>query len=122
MRLRSEFRQSLQDIFHELCMPNQKGKVNPKSALAADIVTLGDTWLNYAIEKRLIEPMHGLEDQDWFKNLSNKWKVRTIFFCLMRSDICILLSFRLSVASLVLFAFTFLFPFSFSSSKEMVCF
>lgn len=122
MRLRSEFRQSLQDIFHELCMPSRKGKVNPKSALAADVVTVGDTWLSYAIEKRLIEPMHGLEDQDWFKNLSNKWKVRTIFFCLMRSDICILLSFRLSVASLVLFAFTFLFPFSFSSSKEMVCF
>ncbi|OIS97507.1 PREDICTED: uncharacterized protein LOC109232944 [Nicotiana attenuata] len=75
VRLRSEFRQSLQDIFHELCMPNQKGKVNPKSALAADVVTLGDTWLSYAIEKRLIEPMHGLEDQDWFENLSDKWKV-----------------------------------------------
>ncbi|MCD9559414.1 hypothetical protein HAX54_017344 [Datura stramonium] len=75
VRLRSEFRQSLQDIFHELCLPLQKGKINPKSALAADVVTLGDTWLSYAIEKRLIEPMDGLEDQDWFENLSEKWKV-----------------------------------------------
>ncbi|KAF3629222.1 putative ethanolamine-phosphate cytidylyltransferase-like isoform X1 [Capsicum annuum] len=75
VKLRSEFRQSLQDIFHELCIPLQKGKINAKSALAADVVTLGDTWLSYAIEKRLIEPMDGLEDQDWFENLSEKWKV-----------------------------------------------
>lgn len=61
-------------------MPSRKGKVNPKSALAADVVTVGDTWLSYAIEKRLIEPMHGLEDQDWFEKLSDKWKVKTIFF------------------------------------------
>ncbi|KAL3329727.1 hypothetical protein AABB24_033874 [Solanum stoloniferum] len=75
VKLRSEFRQSLQDIFHELCIPLQKGKINPKSALAADVVTLGDTWLSHAIEKRLIEPMDGLEDQDWFENLNEKWKV-----------------------------------------------
>ncbi|KAJ8548127.1 hypothetical protein K7X08_021363 [Anisodus acutangulus] len=75
VRLRSEFRQSLQDIFHELCIPLQKGKANPKSALAADVVTLGDTWLSYAIEKKLIEPMDCLDDQEWFQNLSEKWKV-----------------------------------------------
>ncbi|CAN4081308.1 unnamed protein product [Withania somnifera] len=75
VRLRAEFRQSLQDIFHEICIPLQNGKINPKSALAADVVTLGDMWLSYAIEKRLIEPMDGLEDQDWFENLSKKWKV-----------------------------------------------
>ncbi|XP_060179638.1 uncharacterized protein LOC132609595 [Lycium barbarum] len=75
VKLRSEFRRSLQDIFHELCTPLEKGKVNPKSALAADVVTLGETWLSYAIEKRLIEPMDGVEDQDWFQNLSEKWKV-----------------------------------------------
>lgn len=75
VRLKSEFRQSLQDIFHELCIPLQKGKINPKSALAADVVTLGDTWLSHAIGKRLIEPMDGLEDQDWFENLNDKWKV-----------------------------------------------
>ncbi|CAN4121220.1 unnamed protein product [Withania somnifera] len=75
VRLRAEFRQSLQDIFHEICIPLQKGKNNTKSALAADVVTLGDMWLSYAIEKKLIEPMDGLDDQDWFENLSKKWKV-----------------------------------------------
>lgn len=93
MKLRSEFRQSLQDIFNELCIPLQKGKINPKSALAADVVTLGDTWLSHAIEKRLIEPMDGLEDQDWFENLNEKWKVKTVFFFFFfffMSDICIM--------------------------------
>lgn len=76
MRFRPEFRRSLRNIFNELSNPYNKNKINRKSAVAADLVTLGDSWLNSAIGKRLIEPMRGAEDQDWFHDLSDKWKVR----------------------------------------------
>ncbi|RVX02144.1 hypothetical protein CK203_025430 [Vitis vinifera] len=76
LRLLSNFRGSLQDIFSELCRPLSKGKIEPKSALAADIVTVGDSWLDLAINKGIIEPIQGVEDQDWFRGLSYKWKVR----------------------------------------------
>ncbi|KAM7493652.1 hypothetical protein LguiB_028261 [Lonicera macranthoides] len=75
VKLRLEFRGSLEEIFSELSTAFTKGNVAPKSAVAADIVTLGDTWLSFAISKALIEPIQGLEDQDWFDGLSNKWKV-----------------------------------------------
>ncbi|PIN14158.1 hypothetical protein CDL12_13215 [Handroanthus impetiginosus] len=75
VRFRPEFRRSLKDIFHELCNPFMKGKINPKSAMAADLVTIGDSWLNFAIGKGLIEPVNGAEDHDWFQDLNDKWKV-----------------------------------------------
>ncbi|KAL0372006.1 UNVERIFIED_CONTAM: Spermidine/putrescine-binding periplasmic protein 1 [Sesamum calycinum] len=75
VRFHPEFRRSLRDIFHELSNPFNKGKINRKSAVAADLVTLGDSWLNFAIGKGLIEPMTRAEDQDWFQDLSDKWKV-----------------------------------------------
>lgn len=76
MRFRPEFRRSVGDIFHELSNPFTKGKINPKSAVSADLVTLGDSWLDFAIGKGLIEPVKGAEDQDWFQDLSDKWKVK----------------------------------------------
>lgn len=76
MKFRPEFRRSLKDIFQELDDPFKKGKIVPKSAVAADLVTLGDSWLDFAISKGLIEPIEGAEDQDWFQDLSYKWKVR----------------------------------------------
>ncbi|KAL8504370.1 hypothetical protein ACS0TY_022916 [Phlomoides rotata] len=75
VRFRPEFRRSVKDIFHELSDPFTKGKINPKSAASADLVTLGDSWLNYAIGKGLVEPVIGAEEQDWFQELSDKWKV-----------------------------------------------
>ncbi|XP_028096774.1 uncharacterized protein LOC114296657 [Camellia sinensis] len=66
---------SLDDIFSDISSSLTKGKFDRKSALAADIVTVGDSWLNFAIKKGLIEPLQGVEDQDWFKGLSDKWKV-----------------------------------------------
>ncbi|XP_057766808.1 uncharacterized protein LOC130987178 [Salvia miltiorrhiza] len=75
VQFRPEFRRSVGDIFHELSNPFSKGKINPKSAVSADLVTLGDSWLNFAIGKGLIEPVKGTEDQDWFQDLSDKWKV-----------------------------------------------
>lgn len=47
--------------------------------MAADFVTLGDSWLSFAISKDLIEPMEGLEDQDWFRGLPDNWKVIVSF-------------------------------------------
>lgn len=47
--------------------------------MAADIVSLGDSWLNYAINDGLIEPMHEVKNQSWLNDLSDAWKVR----CLM---------------------------------------
>lgn len=85
MRFRPEFRRSIKDIFQELSNPFNKGKINPKSAVAADLVTLGDSWLSFAIGEGLIEPIRGAEDQDWFRELSDKWKVRmhNTFFILL---------------------------------------
>ncbi|CAA0821376.1 putrescine-binding periplasmic protein-related [Striga hermonthica] len=74
VRFRPEYRRSLGDIFYEIVDPYKKGKINPKSAVAADLVTLGDSWLNFAISKELIEPIQGAEDQVWFQELSDKWK------------------------------------------------
>lgn len=57
------------------CM--DKGQVQPKSAMAADAVTLGDSWLGYAIRQGLLEPVKNAEEQDWFRSLSDRWKVRS---------------------------------------------
>ncbi|XP_057503443.1 uncharacterized protein LOC130786983 isoform X1 [Actinidia eriantha] len=75
MKLRSEIRGSLNDIFSDLSKSFMKGKFDHKSAVAADIVTVGDSWLNFAIKKGLIEPLQGVEDQDWFRGLCGIWKV-----------------------------------------------
>lgn len=70
-----EFRGTLEGIFSELSTAIGKGKLTSKSAGAADIVSLGDSWIKYAISKKLIEPVQGVDDQDWFHTLSDKWKV-----------------------------------------------
>lgn len=74
VRLRQEFRQSLQDIFLELQRPCNKKATNSKSAVSADLVTIADSWLNIVIKEGLIEPMKGVEEEVWFRNLSDKWK------------------------------------------------
>ncbi|KAI3692319.1 hypothetical protein L6452_32133 [Arctium lappa] len=75
VKFRLEFRGTLEDIFSELSTTIGKGKVSSKSAGAADIISLGDTWVNFTISKKLIEPIQGVDDQDWFCRLSDKWKV-----------------------------------------------
>lgn len=74
-KLRMEFRGSISDIFSELSMGFSKKDAARRSAVTADIVALGDTWLNFAINKALIEPIQNIEDQEWFTGLSEKWKV-----------------------------------------------
>ncbi|KAI3703593.1 hypothetical protein L1987_73783 [Smallanthus sonchifolius] len=75
VKFRLEFRGTIEDIFSELSKTIGEGIVTSKSAGAADIVSLGDTWLNFAISKKLIEPVQGVDDHDWFHTLSDKWKV-----------------------------------------------
>ena len=70
-----EFRGNLDAIFSDLSSASKTGRIKPKSAMAADIITIGDSWLTNAISKRLIEPIHGVEEQDWFQSLDSKWKV-----------------------------------------------
>ncbi|KAM1139608.1 hypothetical protein FF1_039737 [Malus domestica] len=66
---------SLEGIFSDLSMAFSKGNVGPSSVVAADLVSVGDSWLSYAISKAVIDPIQGVEDQDWFKGLSDRWKV-----------------------------------------------
>ncbi|XP_050385614.1 uncharacterized protein LOC126802107 isoform X2 [Argentina anserina] len=66
---------SLEGIFSELSMALSRGNVRPSSVAAADLVSIGDSWLGHAINKVLIEPIQGVEDQDWYKGLSDRWKV-----------------------------------------------
>ncbi|XP_024038901.1 uncharacterized protein LOC18041584 [Citrus clementina] len=65
---------SIGGIFNNLSVHFNKVKAKSASYMAADLVSVGDSWLSFAIKKRLIEPMAGAEDQDWFKCLSHKWK------------------------------------------------
>ncbi|XP_068635234.1 uncharacterized protein [Aristolochia californica] len=74
LKLQSEFRGKLEDIFSELLVAAKRGSIERKSALAADIVTIGDSWLSLAVSKGLIEPIRDVEEQDWFKDLDEKWR------------------------------------------------
>lgn len=80
MKLISELQGSLESIFSDLSSASDKNSVEPKSAMAADLVSVGDSWISSAISKGLIEPINNAEEQDWFKSLSNKWKQGRIGF------------------------------------------
>ncbi|XP_074283174.1 uncharacterized protein LOC141607718 [Silene latifolia] len=75
LKISVQFRGSLEDIFSELIGSLRKVDVSPKSVLTADLITIGDSWLDLAIGKSVIEPMQMAEDYDWFKGLPDKWKV-----------------------------------------------
>lgn len=70
-----KFNGTLGSIFSDLSVPIDKGNVKSSSVMVADLVSIGDSWLNFAIKKALIEPIHDVEDQEWFNNLSTRWKV-----------------------------------------------
>ncbi|CAO2043595.1 unnamed protein product [Urochloa humidicola] len=70
-----ELRANLEVIFSEMSKCVDKKQVEPKSVMAADIVSIGDSWLGYAIRKGLLEPVKNAEEQDWFHSLSDRWKV-----------------------------------------------
>lgn len=75
-RLQLKLRESLDAIFSDMSTAFAKGNVKPASTAAADVLTIGDSWLDLAIKTGLIVPIEGAEDQDWFSGLNEKWKVR----------------------------------------------
>lgn len=75
LKFSPEFRPSIDTLFSELSKCVDKGQVQPKSAMAADVVSIGDSWLGYAIRKGLVEPINNAEEQDWYRSLSDRWKV-----------------------------------------------
>lgn len=74
LKLTCEFRANLESIFSDLSSAVKKGSLDNKSAMTADIVSIGDSWLSSAIAGALIEPIQHVEEQDWFKSLGGKWK------------------------------------------------
>lgn len=80
MKFKVNYYATLENIFSDLSIPFTKGDHVPTTALAADIVGIGDSWLKFAVKKAIIEPIKDVEGQEWFKNLSEKWKV-TLYFC-----------------------------------------
>ncbi|GLT74914.1 hypothetical protein SLA2020_466790 [Shorea laevis] len=75
LKFQTRVRGNLEEIYSDLCKDFSRGKIGPTSTVAADIVSVGDSWLSYAINKAIIEPIRGAEEQDWFKDLSEKWKM-----------------------------------------------
>ncbi|WCJ20524.1 putrescine-binding periplasmic protein-related [Euphorbia peplus] len=75
VKLRTKFLESLDNMFSDIAISFNKQKVGPSSVVAADLVSIGDSWLSYAIKKAIVEPIRDIEYQDWFKGLSAKWKV-----------------------------------------------
>jgi maltose-binding protein MalE len=76
LKFSPEFRTNLDVLYSEMSQCLDKGQLKQKSAMAADVVSIGDSWLGYAIRKGLVEPVKNAEEQDWFQSLSNRWKVR----------------------------------------------
>lgn len=74
--LRLQLSRSFDNIFSDLSKSSSEGNISPKSAMAADIVSIGDSWLSLAIRNGLIEVLQGVENHDWFRCLDEKWKVR----------------------------------------------
>ncbi|KAB5564325.1 hypothetical protein DKX38_004379 [Salix brachista] len=75
LRFRVKYLGSLENIFSDISASFNKHNISPVSTVASDIVSVGDSWLSFAIKNALIEPVRGVEEQDWFKGLSDKWKV-----------------------------------------------
>ncbi|MCO5562492.1 hypothetical protein L7F22_016119 [Adiantum nelumboides] len=74
VRFSVEYRNSLNEIISALQSAVEKKEVKPKSILAADLVTVGDSWLSLAISGGLIQPIENAEQQEWFKRLHTKWQ------------------------------------------------
>ncbi|KAF9623912.1 hypothetical protein IFM89_006258 [Coptis chinensis] len=67
LKLHFELRGTLLNIFSDMSSSITKGNLEPKSAMAADIVTVGNSWLSSSIKQGIIEPIRDVELQDWFK-------------------------------------------------------
>lgn len=73
-KLSAEFKGSLSDILAELAVSMENSQITPKSAMAADLVTVGDSWLATAVQGGLLDPIRNAEQFDWFNRLHPKWQ------------------------------------------------
>ncbi|MCO5560876.1 hypothetical protein L7F22_014496 [Adiantum nelumboides] len=72
VRFSVKYQNSLNDIISALQSSVKKKEVKPKSILAADLVTVGDSWLSLVVFGGLIQPIGNAEQQVWFKRLNTK--------------------------------------------------
>jgi len=74
-KVSAEFKGSLSDILADLAVSMEHKQVTPRSTMAADLVTVGDSWLATAVQGGLIEPIRNAEQFDWFNRLHPRWQV-----------------------------------------------
>lgn len=74
-KVSAEFKGSLSDILADLAVSMEHNQITPKSIMAADLVTVGDSWLAAAVQGGLIEPIRNAEQFDWFNRLHPRWQV-----------------------------------------------
>lgn len=75
VKLTAEFQGSLKSIFSDLSSTLESKKLTPRSAMAADLVTIGDSWLSKAVEGGLLRPIDHAEQFEWYQRLGPKWQV-----------------------------------------------
>ncbi|XP_024521248.1 uncharacterized protein LOC9632420 isoform X1 [Selaginella moellendorffii] len=74
MKLGAEFLGSLDTIYTQLVSAKNSGQLTSKSTMAADVVTLGDSWLGVAIRNKLIASVGKPQELEWFQHLDPKWQ------------------------------------------------
>lgn len=74
VKVKFEFQGDLEEITSALDAALKKKQVTPRSILAADVVTLGDSWLHTAVSGHLIQPIENAEQYEWFNRLSPRWQ------------------------------------------------
>lgn len=74
VKITFESQGDLKEIMSALGSVLKKKQVTPRSIVAADIVTLGDSWLHAAVSGRLIQPIDNAEQHEWFNRLGPKWQ------------------------------------------------
>ncbi|KAJ7518041.1 hypothetical protein O6H91_21G052100 [Diphasiastrum complanatum] len=74
VKLAAQFEGNLKATFTELSSALQKQQMTPRSPMAADLVTIGDSWLGPAIALGLLKPIEDADQSDWFHLLGCKWQ------------------------------------------------
>lgn len=80
VKITLESQGGLKEIMSALDSALKKKQLTPRSILAADIVTLGDSWLHAAVSRHLIQPIDNAEQHEWFNRLGPKWQVIPFFW------------------------------------------
>lgn len=82
MKLAVEFQGSLKSILAGLAEAVEKQQLNAKSIMAADLVTIGDSWLGTAVAGGLIQPIENAEEHEWYHRIGSRWQVPLTLACL----------------------------------------